>query len=134
MGIELMKTFRQFISEEVTEKTFKEIEGYADKLFSKLGVDVEFTRHFKERVNDDRNGKPISSAELIKLFRDTYQKHGKKISEMPDQAQAVIKAMENDLNMPFILKWDSRNKELDLVSKTIMRKKNFQTPNKVLTV
>jgi hypothetical protein len=111
-----------------------EVEKYADKLFAKLDIDVEFTKHFKERVNDSRNGKPISSAELIALFRDTYKKHGKKIAEMPDGAQAVIKKMMNDLNMPFIFKWHSRNKEFDLVAKTIMRKKNFTTPNKVIEV
>lgn len=129
-----MKTFKQFILEELDDKALKEVERYADKLFSKLNIDIEFGRHFKERVNDSRNGKPISSAELIKLFKDTYKKHGKKISEMPDEAQAVIKAMATDLNMPFIFKWDKRNQEFDLAPKTIMRKKDFKTPNQVLPV
>ena len=33
--------------------------------------------------------------------------------------------------MPFALKWDG--KELDLVAKTVMRKKNFATSNQKLT-
>lgn len=122
------------LSEEVDSKTLKQVEAFADKLFAKLNIDVEFTRHFADRVNDARNGKPISSAELIKLFKETYKKHGKKIAEMPDSAQAVIKQMANDINMPFVFKWDERNQEFDLVAKTIMRKKDFKTPNKVMTV
>ena len=42
---------------------------------------------------------------------------------MGDDAQAVIHDMQTDIN-PFVL-YDDRNKELDLVAKTIMRKKDF---------
>ena len=56
-----------------------------------------------DRVNDARNKKPINSAELIRLFRLTYKKHGKKISSLGPDAQAVIHDMETDVNMPFVL-------------------------------
>ena len=36
--------------------------------------------------------------------------------------------------MPFVLKWDSNSQELDLVAKTVMRKKNFMTPDTKLSV
>ena len=39
--------------------------------------------------------------------------------------------MQTDVNMPFVLKWDG--KELDLVAKTVMRKKNFATSNQKLS-
>jgi hypothetical protein len=32
------------------------------------------------------------------------------------------------------LKWDSKSQELDLVAKTVMRKKNFATSNDKFTV
>jgi hypothetical protein len=130
----MMIRFKEYLIEQVTQKQLDDVEKFADKLFAKLDIDVAFTKHFIERVNDARNGKDITAAELIKLFRETYKKHGKKIADMPDQAQAVIKQMQNDLNMPFVFKWDSRNQEFDLVAKTIMRKKDFKTPNKVLSV
>ena len=129
-----MKNFTQYLAEQVDAKTLKQVEAFADKLFAKLNIDVEFTKHFLDRVNDSRNGKDITSAELIKLFRDTYKKHGKKIANLPDAAQAVIKQMSNDINMPFVFQWDSKNQEFDLIAKTVMRKKDFKTPNQVLAV
>ena len=53
---------------------------------------------------------------------------------MTDQANAVINDMKTDINMPFVLAYDDRNKELDLVAKTIMRKRDFKTPNQKLTI
>jgi hypothetical protein len=48
-------------------------------------------------------------------------------------AEAVIKDMQSDLNIPVAVEYDSKNDEFDIVMKTIMRKKNFRTPNKVIT-
>ena len=136
-----MKTFKKFcnhtaiiIDEDVTQSQLNDIEKYADRLFKSVNIDVNFTRHFVDRVNDRRNEKPISTSELTRLFKQTYKKHGKKIPKMCDDAQAVIQDMQTDINMPFVLAYDDRNKELDLVAKTIMRKKNFKTPNQKLEI
>ena len=51
------------------------VERYADKLFAKVGLDIEFTRHFLDRVNDARNGKQITQAELIRLFKQSMSRH-----------------------------------------------------------
>jgi hypothetical protein len=117
-----------FISEDkITDTDLKNLEIYADKLFRKLGIDVEFTRHFIDRVNDDRNKKQITFTELARLFRESYKKYGKKIAKLGDDAEAVIKDMMTDLNMPFVLDYDKMRQEIDLVAKTIMRKKGFRT-------
>lgn len=117
----------------ITPQVLDQIEAYADRLFAKLGIDVEFTRHFHDRLNDERNRKPITSAELIRLFREVYHKHGKRIAELPDEAEAVMKDMRTDINMPFVI--DVNNKgELELIGKTIMRKPNFRTSNQEFTV
>jgi len=69
---------------------------------------------------------------LLDIFNRVYQQldKGKKITALGPDAQAVIKDMLTDINMPFVLRWDWKNKELDLVVKTVMRKQNFQTANK----
>jgi hypothetical protein len=121
------------VREDVTKGDLDQVEKYADKLFAAVGIDVEFTRHFLDRVNDERNKKPINTAELIRLFRLTYKKYGKKIPKMGPEAQAVIKDMEKNLNLPFVLNVD-KSGMLDLVAKTIMRKKDFKTSNPVLAV
>ena len=61
----------------VTQSDLRQIEKYADRIFAKVGIDVEFTRHFVDRVNDERNRKQISPAELLRLLNKTSQKHGK---------------------------------------------------------
>ena len=128
-----MKRFKEYISEEITKSDLNQIEKYADKLFAAVGIDVEFTRHFLDRVNDERIKKPINSAELIRLFRLTYKKYGKKIAKMNPDAEAVITDMETDVNMPFVLNLD-RKGMLDLVAKTVMRKKDFKTKDQKLRV
>jgi hypothetical protein len=118
----------------ITKSDLDAVEKYADKLFAKVGIDVEFTRHFLDRVNDERNKKQITSAELTRLFKQSYAKHGKKIPQMGPDAEAVMKDMRTDINMPFVLKWNSKDQELELVAKTIMRKKGFKTSNPELAV
>ena len=51
----------------------------------------------------------------------------------PDQ-EAVMKDLVTDINMPFALRWDRDNNELDLIVKTVMRKKDFKTSNKEFPV
>ena len=121
------------IKEDVSKGELDQVEKYADKLFAAVGIDVEFTRHFLDRVNDERNKKPINTAELVRLFRLTYKKYGKKIPKMGPDAQAVIHDMETDINMPFVLNVD-RSGMLDMVAKTVMRKKDFKTSNPKLNV
>lgn len=121
------------INEEITKADLNQIEKYADKLFAAVGIDVEFTRHFLDRANDDRNKKPISSAELIGLFKRTYRKYGKAISKLGANAEAVIKDMKTDINVPFVLNIDTSGM-LELVAKTIMRKHNFKTSSRELSV
>lgn len=131
-----MITFAQYLAEsvEITDKDLKEIERYADSLFKAVNIDVSFTKHFLDRVNDARNIKQITHDELTQLFRKTFKMYGTRIPKLGPDAEAVINDMQTNINMPFVLKWDSRSQELDLVAKTIMRKKNFMTPDKKLTV
>ena len=110
---------------EVKKSDLDQIEKYADKIFASLGIDVEFTRHFLDRVNDSRNVKQITPAELTRLFKQSYKKYGKKIAKLGPDAEAVINDMKTNINMPFVL--NLKRGELELVAKTVMRKKNFQT-------
>ena len=110
---------------EIKKSDLDQVEKYADRLFASLGIDVEFTRHFLDRVNDSRNVKQITPAELTRLFKQSYKKYGKKIAKLGPDAEAVINDMKTDINMPFVLKL--KGGELELVAKTVMRKKNFQT-------
>ena len=117
--------------QEITKTDLDGVEKYADRLYKSVGIDVEFTRHFLDRVNDARNKKQITVAELIRMFKQSHKKYGKKIAQLGPDAEAVLNDMQTDVNMPFVLKWDG--KELDLIAKTVMRKKDFKTPDPKLS-
>ena len=122
------------VKEAVSAVDLAQLEKFADKIFAKVGIDVEFTRHFMDRVNDPRNDKPITPAELTRLFKQEQKRWGKAIAQMGPGAEAVMKDLQTDINMPFALQWDSANNELDLIAKTVMRKKDFKTPNQEFPV
>ena len=116
----------------VTQAQLDALEKVLDQVFSKVGIDIEFTRHFIDRVNDERNVKPISIKELAMLFKKEFIKYGKPIAQLGPDAQAVMKDLESDINIPFALNWNGE--ELELVAKTVMRKKDFKSSNKEFTV
>jgi hypothetical protein len=116
----------------ITQKQLDSLERAADKVFTKLGIDIEFTRHFLDRVNDDRNGNPITIRELGQILAKEYKKWGRRISAMDIDAEAVMKDLSSELNIPFVLNKSGKGKAL--VAKTVMRKKQFHSPDPILTV
>jgi hypothetical protein len=53
---------------------------------------------------------------------------------MGKNAEAVLHDINSHINIPFVLKWDAKNQEFDMISKTVMRKKDFKTPDTKLDV
>ena len=127
-----MIRLKNLILEDVSQSELNQVEKYLDKVWAKVGIDVEFTRHFMERVNDARNIKPISPAELIKIYRQIYKKYGKPISRLTSGVNILLKDMSTDINVPVVLRWNG--KELEMIAKTIMRKKNFKSSTKKYAV
>ncbi len=116
---------------EISAAQMKEFEKFVDRMFEKYKIDFEFTKHFGERMNDDRNSPKIKLKELADLIKKIYAKHGNPLKGQAG-AELVVKDLQSDLNMPIVVKYDSKNDEIDIVAKTIMRKKNFSTPNPVV--
>lgn len=129
-----MIKLKPLLKERVTQSELYGVEAYLDKLFASINVDVEFSAHFIARVNDVRNRKQIDVDELEDIFTKTYEEYGLEIPELGANAEAVLVDMESDINVPFVLKYNPTTKKMELISKTIMRKANFQTPNKKLKV
>ena len=144
-----MKSFKEFLSEGsaldivpnaddsdgfITKNELRAIETLVDALFKQVGMDISFTKHFYDRVNDARNGKPITTVELMSLFRKSYAKYGKELAKLSPDIEGVLKDVNSSINVPFVLNWDNRNQELDLVAKTVMRKRDFMSDTKFYTV
>jgi hypothetical protein len=118
----------------VTSSQLGKLEIELDNLFKSVGVDIEFTKHFLDRVNDVRNGKEITIEELRDIFKKIYSQYKEQLIKYKDGFEAVFKNNPTNINIPFTISWDKENGELDLISKTIMRKKDFETSNQILYV
>jgi hypothetical protein len=114
-------TLTRKMYEEMSAADLDSIETYADNKLDP--IDVEFTNHFFDRINDPRNKKEISSAELIGFFK-RLSKNKKAFIEFLKQYKEIV-ATDNrtNLNIPFV------NQANKAIAKTVMRKKDFQTTN-----
>jgi len=117
------------VIEKFTQSDVVGLEKFADRLLKKYKIDIEFTRHFVDRLNDPRNDPEIKVAELQRLFKKIKKNKGLGISSSPD-IEAVLQDMETNLNLPVIIK--KKGNEFEVTNKTIMRKPNFKTTSKVI--
>ena len=115
--------------EEVSQRQLNDLEKFADRLLAKFDIDVEFTRHFADRMNDKRNNPAISIPELQRLFKKIAKEKGQNIKKHKN-GEAVLKDIQSDLNLPVVVKF--KNDEFEVVNKTIMRKKDFKTTSPVV--
>ena len=132
--MEWIKTFEGFLYEYIDKNTLRDVERYLDQAFKKIGMDIEFTSHFHDRLNDKRNKQDITTKELIDTFNASYREIGQKFVNYGDKFEAVLQDMQSDINIPFVLKLNRRTGDLELVAKTIMRTSNFLTPERKIKV
>jgi hypothetical protein len=112
---------------EIPMGDLQKIDQFADKQLNP--VDVVLTdKHFFDRLNDPRNGKEISNAELIGFFK-RLAKHKKEFVEFLEKYNSVVAVDDRtNINIPFM---KQANKA---IAKTVMRKKDFKTPDKKLDI
>jgi hypothetical protein len=110
------------------EREVEFIEDFADdKMRPDIDIDLS-GQHFLDRLNDPRNYPDIEPEELEDFFDKLADKKKEFIEFLRKYKQIVAKDRETDINIPFM---KAANKA---IAKTIMRKRNFQTPNKVLAL
>ena len=112
-----------------TQRDVDDIEKFADRILKKYDIDIEFTRHFIDRLNDPRNNPEIKIAELQRFFKKIQRAKGQNIRNNPD-VELVLKDMSSNLNLPVVIK--KRGDSFEVINKTIMRKPDFKTTSKVI--
>jgi len=122
---EVRKIVRGVLKEYISTSQLRKVDDFADSLFNPLGVDVEFSTHFVDRLNDPRNGEAIETDELKDLFVKLYQKYGEKIPNFRNGTHALVTDLNTNINIPFELKWDKQRKMFDMVNNTVLRTKKF---------
>jgi nicotinic acid mononucleotide adenylyltransferase/predicted kinase len=128
------EAFESMLTEEtqcalITQADIRELEKFADDLLAKYGIDIEFTKHFGDRMSDERNTPCINVKELKDFFRKVYANAGAKIKGNVG-LEVVIKDLQKSLNMPVVI--DRKKGEVEVTFKTIMRKKNFTSSSKTV--
>ena len=117
---------QKFITE-IPMGDLKQIDTFADKKLNP--VDVVLTdKHFFDRLNDPRNKKEISKAELIGFFKRLAKKKKTFLDFLDKYNQVVAVDDRTDINIPFM---KQANK---VIAKTVMRKKDFKTQNQKVEI
>ena len=115
--------------EKVTKTQLDDLEKFADRLLAKFNLDIEFTKHFLDRLNDSRNDPEIAISELQKLFKKIKKAKCKNLQDAVG-TEVVLKDISKDLNLPVVVKF--KDGEFIVTHKTIMRKVDFKTKDKVI--
>jgi hypothetical protein len=131
-----MKTFFEYIVESekcdiVTFSDIKRLEKEFDKKFDDFDIDFKFTRHFADRMSDDRNKPCIDIKEIESLFNKIHlsKRMGRKVFSRWKDLEIVLNDVKTNINIPFAIEYDERNDKFNVIAKTIMRKRDFKSQN-----
>jgi hypothetical protein len=128
----------EILQETISPRELSWLDNFADNLFNQFGIDVEFTRHFFDRANDDRETlvdregvQDITAQEVAKMFLAAYKtakdENSKypKITDVAPGMEANLADHFSKINMPFAM--TKQGKVTVMSPKTVMRSKNFHT-------
>ena len=116
-GVSLTK-----IKEDFDQQDVEDLDNLADRELNPIDVDLS-GNHFFDRLNDPRNRPEIDYLELEDFFTKLGDNREEFINFLNKYKSVVATDTETNINIPFM---KMANKA---IAKTIMRKKNFQTPN-----
>ena len=114
----------------------EDIEFDIKRSFYKLGITINFTKHFNSRLTSDHektdahSREEISPEELISVFKKLENKHKdlfKEAAEFNDEVkrglfEGVIREELSNINVPFALSFNKTSGKFVLVCKTILKK------------
>ena len=119
--------YGRMYNEEISPTDLNNIDTFADKQLDPVDVDLT-SNHFFDRLNDPRNDKDISNAELIGFFKRLGKKKKDLLDFLTKYKEIVASDSRTDINIPFLKQADK------IIAKTIMRKKDFQTSSPQLAL
>ncbi len=120
-------TLTRKLYEKMSASDVDAVEDFADKKLDPVDVDLT-SDHFFDRLNDPRNKKEISGAELIGFFKRLSKRKKEFIEFLRQYKELVVTDDRTNINIPFM---KLANKA---IAKTVMRKPDFQTSSPSLTL
>ena len=110
------------IKEYLDQEDVEDLDNLADRELNPIDVDLS-GNHFFDRLNDPRNTPEIDYLELEDFFTKLGDNREEFINFLNKYKSVVATDNETNINIPFM---KMANKA---IAKTIMRKRNFKTPN-----
>jgi hypothetical protein len=128
----------EILIERVSPAEISWLDHFADNLFKEFDIDVQFTKHFFDRANDDRAAlvqrdgeQNITAQELAKMFlaayktaKDQNSKYAK-VTDIKPGMEANLSDHFSKINIPFAM--NKKGNVTAMEPKTVMRTKNFHT-------
>ena len=114
-------TFKDYLTE-LTDPEIKSLENYLDRIFAVLKIDVDFTRHFKDRLRGREAG--VEQEEIRASFNKLLKKYKDDILKKK-KVGVLLKDMSNDINVPFVIN-QLRDGTFEMDTLTIMKKRGFK--------
>lgn len=125
------------VDETVRYQDVKKIEQEVDPEYDDFDIDVDLKgRHFVDRANDRRNNPEIEPEEIEDLLKDVLDQNPDDFDELNPGQEVVLHDKDTDLNVPVMMKGTGKygentgREELDMIAKTIMRKRDFRSNNR----
>ena len=115
------------VNEKVSHTDLDTVDTFADKQLNPVDI-VLTSNHFFDRLNDPRNQKEISPAELIGFFKRLARKKDEFVDFLTKYKELVVTDNRTNINIPFM---KLANKA---IAKTVMRKKDFNTSSPKLAL
>jgi hypothetical protein len=104
----------------------RSVEKYADDELDP--IDIEFGKHFFDRLVDPRNEREITTSELLDFFARLIGKKDQFIRFIQKYHEFVVKDRKTGINIPFVSQINQA------IAKTIMRKPSFMTSNPIIAL
>lgn len=119
--MKLSTILKQILKEQVD---FVALEKQLDDMFEELGIDVNFTRHFKERVLE-RN---LTEEDILELARKIIDRYPDKVADLPKDNNVVFTHLSRLVDIAAVSAGYGEDYLKDLVFKTAFKRRDRKEP------
>jgi len=121
-----MKTYMEFMNEEITFADEKEIQKFGQRLFDKsktYNVTFRVGTHSKDRFDDKRNEAPVTKASLISILKKGIPKIIKKMPEYIDK-KICLSNTKTNLHFPMVVQ-ETSDGDIQITTTSSQNKKDY---------
>ena len=103
---------------------FKALEKVLDEMFDDLDIDINFTKHFKERVIE----RGLTEEDIIELMKKIHQQHGEEVSDLATDENRVFTHLRRLVDVAAVNAGYGDDYLKDLVLKTAYKRNDKSEP------